>query len=330
MKYIQLEKLSSKWSLTINVHFNHKDYKPSFSGHETFPLRYGWLKKAYDRVHKSDNKVKNRADCWSDDAIGEFGVGKNMVASIRHWAKVMKIIEEKESKVFTTKIGNFIFNPKSGHDPYLEHPSTLWLIHWQLATNPNKTTWYWLYNHFPNINFDRDGLVSKINRLINDRRWSNVAVSTIKKDVACFIRTYVAQEPSGKVGHDDALESPLTELGLIRANNIKDSFRFVRGSKPMLAQGIFTYALIEFWTKYSRNSKTISFEAIAHAPGSPGRVFLLDENELDDKLATLDSSTKGEFTLTETSGLKQISSKGEIETDRGLYWLKKDYLKSIK
>ena len=25
-------------------------YSPQFSGHETFPLRYGWLKKAYDRV----------------------------------------------------------------------------------------------------------------------------------------------------------------------------------------------------------------------------------------------------------------------------------------
>ena len=24
------------------------DYKPKLSGHETFPLRYGWLKKAFD------------------------------------------------------------------------------------------------------------------------------------------------------------------------------------------------------------------------------------------------------------------------------------------
>ena len=26
------------------------DYRPQFSGHETFPLRYGWLKKAFDAV----------------------------------------------------------------------------------------------------------------------------------------------------------------------------------------------------------------------------------------------------------------------------------------
>lgn len=279
-----------------------------------------------------EKKVKNRADCWSEDAIGEFGVGKNMVASMRHWANVTNIIEENEyNKVTATEIGNFIFKPnKSGYDPYLEHPSTLWLIHWQLATNLNKTTWYWLFNYFTNNNFDRDGLVGKINRLINDRGWSKVALSTIKKDVACFIRTYVAQKPSGKIGHDDALESPLTELGLIRANNIKDSFRFVRGNKPMLAQGIFTYALIKFWNWYEPNSNTLSFEAIAHAPRSPGRIFLLDENELDDKLATLASSTNGEFYPTETAGLKQISSRNEIKIDSALYWLKKDYIKSIK
>ena len=26
------------------------DYRPKLSGHETFPLRYGWLKKALDAV----------------------------------------------------------------------------------------------------------------------------------------------------------------------------------------------------------------------------------------------------------------------------------------
>ena len=26
------------------------EYRPRLSGHETFPLRYGWLKKAYDAV----------------------------------------------------------------------------------------------------------------------------------------------------------------------------------------------------------------------------------------------------------------------------------------
>ena len=54
-------------------------YTPQFSGHETFPLRYGWLKKAFARVAETEDQPDNRAACWADDAIARFGIGKNMV-----------------------------------------------------------------------------------------------------------------------------------------------------------------------------------------------------------------------------------------------------------
>ena len=44
---------------------------PKFAGHETFTLRYGWLKKAVD------------ATGLRDDALVTLGAGKNMVRSIR-------------------------------------------------------------------------------------------------------------------------------------------------------------------------------------------------------------------------------------------------------
>ena len=34
-------------------------YRPQLSGHETFPLRYGWLKKAHDAVRKSEDQADN-------------------------------------------------------------------------------------------------------------------------------------------------------------------------------------------------------------------------------------------------------------------------------
>lgn len=33
-----------------------KNSKPVFSGHETFPLRYGWLKKVYDAATAVEEK----------------------------------------------------------------------------------------------------------------------------------------------------------------------------------------------------------------------------------------------------------------------------------
>ena len=88
-------------------------YNPQFSGHETFPLRYGWLKKAFDCVAETEDKPDNRAACWDDDAIARFGVGKNMVASMRHWAKAARIIKESgPNAVLTTKLGRMLFEPK--------------------------------------------------------------------------------------------------------------------------------------------------------------------------------------------------------------------------
>ena len=145
------------------------NYTPQFSGHETFPLRYGWLKKAFDRVAETEDKSDNRGACWDDDAIARFGVGRNMVASMRYWAKATRIIEETGSNsVLPTKLGRKLFK-RNGLDPYMEHPATLWLIHWQLASRVEKTTWFWAFSHYPAITFDRDNLVKKLERLATER-----------------------------------------------------------------------------------------------------------------------------------------------------------------
>lgn len=306
------------------------DYSPQFSGHETFPLRYGWLKKVFDRVDETEDDPDNRIACWGDDAIARFGVGKNMVASMRHWAKAARVIVEPErtNAVRTTKLGRILFGWR-GFDPYMEHPSTLWLIHWQLAAHKEKTTWFWAFSHFPAVTFERDDLVKRLDRLAKDRAWSRVAITTIRNDVACFLRTYVARQPSGKTGHDDALESPLTELGLIKAIGKKDGFRFVRGPKPTLSDGVFICTLIEFWTRYNPNAATLSFEAIAHEPGGPGRVFLLDENDVADRLSVLDELTGGILRWSETAGLKQVVRTVDMEALGALSWLPMDYVKPM-
>ena len=299
-------------------------YTPQFSGHETFPLRYGWLKKAFDRVAETEDQQANRSACWDAAAIARFGVGKNMVASMRHWAKATRVIDEPAiNSVRTTELGRLLFR-QTGLDPYMEHPATQWLIHWQLAAREDKTTWYWAFSHYPAITFERESLIKRLDRLVKERSWSRVANTTIKNDVACFIRTYVARPPSKKAGHDDALESPLTELGLIKAVGRKDGFRFVRGPKTTLGDGVFTYALLDFWSRYS-HTNTLSFEAIAFAPGGPGRVFLFDENDVVDRLSALDDVTAGALRWSETAGLKQVVRNFKTDDEAALSWIRADY-----
>lgn len=283
-------------------------YKPTFSGHETFTLRYGWLKKAYDAVVELDDAASRR-DLFTDDSgIGRFGVGKNMVTSIRHWATCCGIIEDTgKGQINTTRLGDLLFG-RSGVDPYLEYPASLWLLHWQLASydptgrRPNKTTWHWIINHFPGLSFDKDELVAGLSKIAEARKWSRLAVATISNDIDCFIRTYESR-PTGRENVEDTISSPLAELGLVRGRH--RTHHLIRGPKRSLPNEVFAYALDEFWSRYGSN-RTLSFEAIAHEPGAPGRVFLLDETDLVERLLALEDATHGAFRWSETAGLKQV------------------------
>ena len=59
----------------------HGDYSPQLSGHETFPLRYGWLKKAFDAVQDYQRRRRQqicilRSRChrpfWRGQEHGRF------------------------------------------------------------------------------------------------------------------------------------------------------------------------------------------------------------------------------------------------------------------
>jgi hypothetical protein len=120
------------------------------------------------------------------------------------------------------------------------------------------------------------------------------------------------------VSYEDALESPLTELGLIKPVGRRDGFRFVRGPKPSLGMHVFGYSVTDFWNECFPNANTLSFEALAHEPGSPGRVFLLDENDLVDKLSSLEETTDGIYKWSESAGLKQLIREREFNTEEVL------------
>jgi hypothetical protein len=308
----------------------HPAYRPLFSGHETFPLRYGWLKKAFDAIAASANELSNKRTVFlADDSIARFGVGKNMVASIRHWATSAGIIADvagEDDQLVPTTLGNLIFGP-NGRDPYMEMPTTLWLVHWRIAGQPTKTTWYWAFNYFTAKTFRRDDLVSGLVKAAANQGWKRAAEMTVRRDVECFVRTYVSQPADVHGALEDNLESPLAELPLIRLIGRRDDYQFVRGAKSTLTSGVFAYALNAFWNSVG-TTRTLSFEMIAHEPGSPGRVFLLDETDLAERLSSLEIHTQGQFRWSETAGLKQIIRECALSDDEALRFVESDYPQS--
>jgi hypothetical protein len=205
----------------------------SFSGHETFPFRYPWLKKGFDAVCE-DGDVFLR-----DDAITTLGVGKNMVRSIRYWSLAAGIIEDKrkgnDGAAGVTEFGKLLL-ADDGLDPYLEDPDTLWLLHWQIASNRARaTTWFWAFSHYNEPEFSRDALTAALANWVPTLGGKPVAHSSLKRDVDCFLRTYVPSRHGSAEVAEESLDCPLVELNLITPSSDSQTYQFRRGRQDGLA-----------------------------------------------------------------------------------------------
>ena len=151
--------------------------RPAFSGHQSFPFRYPWLKKGVDGI-RADPRIFG-----ADDAMVRFGVGKNMVSSMRHWGLALGVLQEppnvpgNRGRVLEpTDLGNALFND-AGWDPFLEDPGTLWLLHWQLVSQPHKaTTWC---NQYPGVEFTRQDLVTQVETLARQQAWARISSASL-------------------------------------------------------------------------------------------------------------------------------------------------------
>lgn len=283
-------------------------YRPCFSGHETFPLRYGWLQKAYHAVSGAPSP-KDAVHVFRDpESIARFGVGRNMVGAIRYWAAGAGILNETDEGLTTTWLGEMLFG-QDGIDPYLEEDASLWLLHWHLAARPRLTSAYWLFNEFRGGSFVRQDIVTALLTLAQECGWSRVASTTVDRDLQCLLRTYI-----GGRGSSDAGDSILAELGLIRPMD-KQRSRLSRGRKPSLPDAVFLFCLNQFWENFSPAQNTMSFENAAYAPRSPGRVFLLDEEDIVERLERLEEVSGGTLAWSETAGLRQIIRSGKRSAD---------------
>ena len=66
-------------------------------------------------------------------------------------------------------------------------------------------------------------------------------------------------------------------------------------SQATLGLGDFRYAVTDYGHARFLDAYTLSLETLAHEPGSPDKVFLLDEDRLTQLLIHLESLTGGVY-----------------------------------
>jgi hypothetical protein len=283
---------------------------PSFGGHEKFVFRHSWLKKGVDLVTESPSIFAE------SDALIKFGVGKNMVRSIRYWCQITELIQERElvdrKRMFepTSLAINLLDN--NGWDPYLEDIGTLWLLHWKISTNIKRgLIWYLTFSSFLESEFSKQQLVIFITKKL-ETLGINISVSSIEREVDCFFRTYIpARSKKGKIP-EDSLDCPLSELELLRFYPEFDVYHFNVGPKPSLPNEIFAFSLLEFLPNLTSHRRTVAVEECIYNNGSPGQIYKLDEKSVEDYLIWLEDKTNGRIRIQETAGLQQLYIDGDL------------------
>ena len=295
--------------MSIQVNFS-EDFKPSFSGHETFALRYGWLEKSFQAtVSNSENPF------ISEDSIAQFGVGRNMVSAIKHWAVATGFLVNSENQLEVSDYARSLMDVSK--DPFLENANSIWKIHYELVKNPKNTTLHYLFCYLNENVFDRNLLISRVIDFLETNGLKLPAEKTLSSDVTVSFATYSSSSKTGP--RDDDVNSPLAELNLIR-NNGNGRFAFNFGTKNSLSNNLFLSCLTDYWEKEESLSgskmTSLKFEDILHSPRSPGRIFLLSEKELLFRLSSIEDISDGQIIWSETAGIQQLSKTQRYSSEK--------------
>jgi hypothetical protein len=289
--------------------------RASFSGHESFPLRYAWPKKCVDAV------LRDPEVFVAEEAMVTLGVGKNMVKSIRHWGLATRIIEvdpadPRGRALRVSALGRMIF-AEGGADPFLEDPRTLWLLHWLICSHREKcTTWAWAFGVLDRQAFTREEMVRE---LVKADFGARATAASLARDIDVFLRTYVPSRSSRSLPVEDTLDGPLVELRLLRERPGEKRYEFVRGPKASLDDVTFGFALLEFWQRIARSGRASAWTSCCITPPRPGASSSSTLTRPCPRLESAEQWSRGALVFDDTAGLRQLLRRQRIEP---LAWLR--------
>ncbi|MFK5948277.1 MAG: DUF4007 family protein [Methylococcales bacterium] len=291
----------------------------TFGRHETFALRYSWLPKGFHAL-KSNPSVFD-----DEDAVVALGVGRNMVLSIRYWLRACQLISPQKPDV-AESIGGLIFDKNTGLDPYLEDEATIWLVHWLLSTNSAMaTSWFWFFNKFHKPEFTGQELQTALTDFIKEQvvEKRRPSASTIKNDALLLTRMYTQSKGNGRTPLEEALDSPLSLLGLVTQSAGGRAYQSKPEARPNLPIGIFAYAVSQLMLQ--RDITAIPIEELMYSRNNfaaPGSLFRLTETDVITKLELMVSYIPGYFDIRETAGIHQLYRINEVDP---LSYIEKHY-----
>lgn len=264
-----------------------------FSGHETFPLRQGWL-------HKGMKMLTETPDYWKDEFVADWlGVGSNMAKSIRHWMISSDLAEIKNgSSLQATDFGRLVFDK----DPFFLDEGTWWMLHANLVVDKNRvTTWYWFFNHFAQPRFDKAMALTQLRQYLEYNGSRMPSAATLDRDILCLLASYSKVVPYDHHDPEDSKESPFTELGLLTHFRFSGSYEVNYGRK-YIPPHVLAYMLCKSFGDFG--SMPLSLAATDDC--SPGRICTLSREALYEEFIEAGRCLGDELRVHGLAGERQI------------------------
>lgn len=206
-----------------------KKVKLKLQGHQKFALREGWINKAL-------MILPNNSDAFTrKNATDLFGIGNNMVKSLRYWMRAFGLTNNSGTEL--TEMGKVI----AKNDPYLENPFTLWIMHSYIAKNiENATTWYMYFNRCEADDLEKSEIESILLREVRKyAAGTNFSQKSLYNDVDVLLNMYGKNKE--KLDPEDKNISPFSQLELIKKNGARYTKK--HPNKKIFSEKIVLYEL---------------------------------------------------------------------------------------
>jgi len=278
-----------------------------YSGHQTFPLRIAWLPKAIREIASGHDPLTN-----IDEGIVSLGLGKNMVEALRCWIEAFQIASKEETGWVLSPVGELVFAPSTGLDPFLEDHSSNWLLHWLISTNTHAPFFAWecLFNRWPTAEFSASAVVEAF-RKESEQNQRTASIVTLKQHWEVFLHSY--RPPRGTRG-EDHLDCALSVLGLIQeagerqnaAGKWETLYAFDTGPKTAIPQQLFAFFIHDWWNRAFPSEQTVALRELVAGDHSPGRILRMAESEILQRVSDLTRIQSNVFQIAESANLRQL------------------------
>ena len=162
----------------------------------------------------------------------------------------------------------------AAHDPELNQPGTLWLLHYFLVTDHDERSevWYRAFNEFLALGepFSRNALQGYVERSLESTPTNKSGVADDCKE---FMKCYTEATALGKLDLVREVEKKTYEAGL--------------GILP--DPRIFAFALFDSWQRRFPHADTLRVTQVCQEPEMPGKVFAARRDQTVQQLQMLQS-----------------------------------------